>query len=97
MARLLVICPPVAWTSWQETASEVTVITVDHSLPPVAQAAFALLASVLLRKGGPGAMGEFGRHVRPSGKRTITNLGRIVLAEQQQLLLADHARACALG
>jgi len=96
MARFLVICPPVALTSWQETASEVTVITVDHSLPPVAQAAFALLALVLLRKVGTGDMGEFGRHVLTSGKRTITNLGRIVLTEQQQLLLADHARACAL-
>src|SRR5699024_619347 len=75
-------------------STKVTVITVDDALPAVAQA--ASLALVLLRKVGAGDMGEFGRRVLASDKRTITSLGHIMLTGQQQELLADHSRACAL-
>lgn len=75
-------------------STKVTVITVDDSLPPVAQA--ASLALVLLRKVGAANMGEFGRRVLASDKRTITALGRIVLTGPQQGLLAQHSQACAL-
>jgi len=75
-------------------STKVTVITVDDSLPPVAQA--ASLALVLLRKVGATDMGEFGRRVLASDKPVITSLGRIVLSEHQQELLRDHSGACAL-